>query len=164
MTEEAGYFPGEEGAFEKASPSPGPPLPVKLLLWCGWQVPLFGLRGAISFRDRERGERHRFPYLAWKRRYCLRPCRHSDLRNVLARSRGGRSRYRSPRNGDTSGQQRRYAIGWSRIGMTVPAGEGIRPWMGPGRVWEDRKIMFLPGYKYFPSRDGLSLDGRPVLL
>lgn len=59
-------FPGEEGAFEKASPSPGPPLPVKLLLWYGWQVPVFGLRGVISLRDRERGERERLPCLKEK--------------------------------------------------------------------------------------------------
>ena len=61
MAEEAGYFPGEEGALEKASPRP--PLPVKLLLRCGWQVPVFGLRGAISFRHRGRGERERLPCL-----------------------------------------------------------------------------------------------------
>ena len=62
MAEEAGYFPGEAGALEKSVP-PGPPLPVKLLLRCGWQVPVFGLRGAISFRHRERGERVRLPCL-----------------------------------------------------------------------------------------------------
>ena len=62
MAEEAGSFPGETGALEKSVP-PGPPLPVKLLLRCGWQVPVFGLRGAISFRHRERGERERLPCL-----------------------------------------------------------------------------------------------------
>lgn len=54
-------MPGEEGAFGKASPSSGPPLSVKLLLWHGWQVPVFGLRGVILSRDRERGDAVRRP-------------------------------------------------------------------------------------------------------
>lgn len=155
-------FPGEEGAFGKASPSSGPPLSVKLLLWHGWQVPVFGLRGVILSRDRERGmlygvpcvwKRPGLPGSMWGRRL-------SDMLPCGSRAgRRARSTRRATRPWDAGRKGRRGQTHARRIQM-----EGAAVCWSPVGYWGGGKLMFLVGYKDFSSKDGLSLDVRPVLL